>query len=60
MRKKFIFSAWKSKIIKNCRSLMILYYWINELTDSGTTLPHDFFFSLSVKINICSYHVAQS
>ena len=59
MRKKFVFSAQKSKIIKNCRSLMILYYWINELSDSGTTLPPDFFFCfLAVKINIYSYHVA--
>ena len=31
---------------------MMLYYWINKLTDSGTTSPLDFIFC--VKINIYS------
>lgn len=43
------FWTWKNIIIRECRSLMMLYYYTNKLTDSQITLLPDFF--LYVKIN---------
>lgn len=55
MGKQLLFWAWKNRIIKKCGSLMMLYYLINELTDSETTLPPDSFFCVGINIYSIAY-----